>query len=142
MSLSYRASQKDLDNEAAVASEIQDKWDCKLTHLPHLFHVDWMAERKNKLVAFVEFKQRTYAASNRPYVHLNTAKKYRYLSMLSYVAPAFFVVRFADGVTKFINVKDIDDSKREISGEYNRWGPGKHDLEEMIIIPLRDMNDL
>lgn len=142
MSLKYRATAQDLENEARVAAEIEEKWNCKLTHLPHLFHVDWMAERNDKLVGFIEFKQRTYKASEKPYVHLNTAKKYRHLSMLSYTAPAFFVVRFADGVTKWVNVNDIDDSHRTVSGEYNRWGEGKHDLEEMIIIPLRDMNDL
>lgn len=142
MSLRYRATARDLANEDAVAVEIQEKWQCKLTHLPHLFHVDWMAERNDKLVAFIEFKQRTYKASDKPFVHLNTAKKYKYLSMLSYTAPAFFVVRFADGVTKYINVNHIDDSKRVIAGEYNRWGPGKHDLEEMIVIPLSQMTDL
>lgn len=142
MSLAYRATAHDLDNEARIAAEIEQAWQCKLTHLPHLFHVDWFAERKDKLVAFIEFKQRTYAASEKPYVHLNTAKKYRYLSGLSYIAPALFVVRFADGVTKWVNVADIDDSARVTAGEYNRWGPGKHDLEEMILIPLEEMNDL
>lgn len=142
MSLSYRATAADLANEAAVAAEIEQKWNCKLTHLPHLFHVDWMVERNDKLVGFIEFKQRTYKAAEKPYVHLNTAKKYRYLSALSYTAPALFVVRFADGVTKWINVSEIDDNNRTVSGEYDRWGPGKHDLEEMIVLKLEDMNDL
>lgn len=142
MTTKYRATQQDLDNEAAVAAEIEKKWQCKLHHLPHLYHVDWLVERNDKIIGFIEFKQRKYSAADRSYIHLNTAKKYKHLSMLSYIAPAIFMARFADGVTKYINVADIDDSHREVSGEYNRWGPGKHDLEEMIRIPLGDMQNL
>ena len=142
MSLKYRATKFDLANEIQVKALMESAWNCKLHHFPHLFAVDWYAERDDKIKAFVEFKQRSFKSTERKIVHLNTAKKFWALSRFSYIAPAFFVVRFADGVVKFIDVSKVDDQKREIAGEYNRWGPGKHDLEEMICVPIADMIEL
>jgi hypothetical protein len=143
--LSYRASAENLQNELEVKEIIEQAWDCQLHHLPHLFSVDWYAERNDKLMAWIEFKQRKLTKSEGDSVWLNVAKKYKTLKALSETAPAIFVVRFDSGEIKYINLADIDSSKRVIGGEKNRiWADGsvKDDFEEMILIPISKMKTL
>lgn len=135
----YRATAEDFANEDAAQALIEQAWNCQLHHLPALFHVDWYAERGDKLVAWVEFKQRKLPSTQMLYVILNVNKKYKHLMALSQVAPAFFVVKWADGVIKYIDIKKVDATTTHMMGEYNRWGDGRHDLEECIRVPIADM---
>jgi hypothetical protein len=61
---------------------------------------------------------------------------------LSQVAPAFFVVKWADGVIKYIDITKVDATTTHLMGEYNRWGEGRHDLEECIRVPIANMTPL
>jgi hypothetical protein len=139
VNLNYRATATDLGNEVSAQQVIEQKWNCRLHHLPHLFHVDWFAERGDNLVAWIEFKQRTCTSTQFETVFLNVDRKYKTLSALSVVAPSFFVVAWADGVMRYVNISDIDVSRVTVSGERNRWGEGRHDFENLIQIPIKDM---
>jgi hypothetical protein len=137
--LGYRASQSDLDNEKTLKQFLEAKWSCTLHELPHLYHVDFYAERDNKLVAWVEVKQRSTTSYKYPTVFLNKDKKYKYLRGLSFSEPALFVVRWADGVTKYIDVANVQEDWLSYGGENNRWGPGENDYEAVYEIPINEM---
>lgn len=135
-------SQADLDHESEVQPILERAWDCTLTHLPQFFHIDWFAEREGHLIAWVEFKQRNVSSTQYETVFLNVDRKYRTMAALSMVAPAFFVVRWSDGVIRYINVADVDDARVTFSGERDRWGIGRHDFENLIEIPIAEMMEI
>ena len=141
-SLDYRARPKDLANEIQLQADIEKAWDCKLHHLPHLYHVDFFAERNDDLVAWIEVKQRSCSSTQYPTVFMNTGKKFRHLNALSNTAPAFFIVRWADGVTRYIDVTNVEPDWLGIGGENNRWGQGHHDFEPVFEIPIMFMKPL
>ena len=141
-SLSYRATAQDLINEELIKTDIEKAWDCKLHHLPHLYHVDFYAERDDDLVAWIEVKQRSCTSTQYPTVFMNTGKKFRHLSALASTAPAFFVVRWADGVTRYISVADVHPDWLTVGGENNRWGRGQHDYEPVFEVPITLMKTL
>ena len=141
-SLQYRATSRDLTNETQLQSDIENAWDCKLHHLPHLYHVDFYAERADDLVAWVEVKHRSCSSTQYPTVFMNKGKKFRHLEALSSIAPALFVVRWSDGVTKYLNVTDVNTDWLSVGGENNRWGEGQHDHEPVFEIPIDLMKPL
>lgn len=135
-SLAYRATATDLANELQLQADIQKAWDCKLHHLPHLYHVDFYAERADDIVAWIEVKQRSCTSTQYPTVFMNTGKKYKHLMALSQTAPAIFVVRWSDGVTKYLDVSDVHPDWLSVGGENNRWGQGQHDHEPVFEVPI------
>ena len=141
-SLNYRASADDLANENAIKQDLERAWRCTLHHLPHLYHVDFYAERDDKLLAWVEVKQRSCTSTKYPTVFLNRDKKYKHLIAHAHTALAFFVVRWADGVTRYMNVFDVRQEWLGVGGEHNRWGDGGHDLESVFEIPIDEMKVL
>jgi hypothetical protein len=50
-----------------------------------------------------------------------------------------FVVRWSDGVTKYIDVADVREEWLGEGGENNRWGEGQHDLEAVFHVPIDEM---
>ena len=141
-SLNYRATADDLANENTIKTHLEKAWNCTLHHLPHLYHVDFYAERDDKLLAWVEVKQRSCASTKYPTVFMNRDKKYKHLMAHAHTANAFFVVRWADGVTRFINVFDVRQEWLAVGGELHRWGEGEHDLESVFEIPIDEMKVL
>jgi hypothetical protein len=75
-------------------------------------------------------------------VFLNVDRKFRHLTAHAETAPAFFVVRWSDGVTKFIDVRNVDPAWLGEGGENDRWGPGEHDMEAVFLIPISEMRVL
>jgi hypothetical protein len=69
-------------------------------------------------------------------------RKFRHLTSHSETAPAFFVVRWSDGVTRFIDVCDVKPDWLGEGGENDRWGPGVHDMEAVFLIPIDEMRVL
>ena len=94
------------------------------------------------MVAWVEVKQRNCTSTQYPTVFMNVDRKFRHLISHSETAPAFFVVRWADGVTRFIDVCDVKPEWLGEGGENNRWGPGEHDTEAVFLIPIQEMRAL
>jgi hypothetical protein len=138
-SLGYRATREDLANEDALKRDLEQAWECNLHHMPHLYHVDFYAERSDNLVAWVEVKQRSCTSTQYATVFMNRGKKFKHLLALSQTAPAFFVVRWADDVTRFIDVAEVVPEWLSVGGEANRWGPGEHDFESVFEIPITEM---
>jgi len=141
-SLGYRATSEDLANENSVKADLERAWNCTLHHLPHLYHVDFFAERDNDLVAWVEVKQRTCRSTDYDTVFLNQSKKWNHLHALSGSAPAFFVVRWADGVTRYLDISRVRLAWLSYGGENDRWGEGQHDHEAVFEVPIREMKVL
>ena len=141
-SLAYRATPEDLANENQLKHDLETAWDCTLHHLPHLYHVDFFAQREDNLVAWVEVKQRSCTSTQYETVFMNKGKKFAHLRALSVTAPALFVVRWSDGVTRFINVADVEEGWLGFGGEANRWGAGEHDFEQVFEIPIGRMEQL
>lgn len=137
--LNYRATEEDLANELSLKAYLEEKWTCVLHELPHLYHVDFYAERNNNLVAWVEVKQRSIPHDQYPTVFLNFDKKFKHLKGLSFSEPALFVVRWSDGVTKFIDVANVREEWLSYGGENDRWGPGQNDYEAVFEIPISEM---
>lgn len=135
----YRATVDDLANESEIQRYLEERWNCVLHPLPHLYHVDFFAERDNQLVAWVEVKRRSNASTTYPTVFLNRDKKFIHLKGLSFAQPAFFVVRWADGVTRFIEVNKVRDEWLGFGGERDRWGVGRDDFEAVFEIPVDEM---
>ena len=137
--LDYRATEADLDNERTIQKLLEDKWACTLHPLPHLYHVDFYAERDNNLVAWIEVKQRNIDSTKYPTVFLNREKKFLHLKKLSFAQPAFFVVRWADQVTRFIEINKVREEWLSYGGENDRWGAGRNDYEYLYEIPINEM---
>jgi len=131
-----------LANENAIKADLEKAWTCTLHHMPMYYHVDFFAERDNKLVAWVEVKQRNCTSTQYPTVFMNVDRKFRHLTAHAETAPAFFVVRWSDGVTKFIEVSDVKPEWLGEGGENDRWGPGEHDTEAVFLIPIQEMRAL
>ncbi len=53
-------TEADLEREAEVASLIERRWNCKLVKMPIRYHLDFVAIRGDKVVAFCEVKTRNY----------------------------------------------------------------------------------
>jgi hypothetical protein len=50
----------DLDRETSVVNVIEKAWNCTMTKLPIRYHLDYVARRGDKAVAFCEIKTRNY----------------------------------------------------------------------------------
>ena len=50
----------DLDRETSVVNIIEKTWNCTMTKLPIRYHLDYVARRGDKAVAFCEIKTRNY----------------------------------------------------------------------------------
>ena len=131
-----------LANEDRMKADLEQAWECTLHHMPMYYHVDFFAERDHRLVAWVEVKQRNCPSTQYPTVFMNADRKYKHLLAHSETAPAFFVVRWSDGVTRFIDVRDVDQAWLGEGGENDRWGPGEHEVEPVFLIPIDEMREL
>lgn len=50
----------DLDNEQTAIKVAEKKWQCEMAKLPIRYHLDFVAKRGDKAVAFCEVKTRNY----------------------------------------------------------------------------------
>jgi len=70
---------------------------------------------------------------------MNRDRKFHHLTAHSYTARSVFVVRWSDGVTRYIDVADVREEWLGVGGENDRWGPGQHDVEVVFEIPIERM---
>jgi hypothetical protein len=137
-----RNTPENIARENQLKADLETAWNCTLHHLPQYYHVDFFAERDHALVAWVEVKHRNCTSTQYPTVFMNVDRKFRHLIAHSETAPAFFVVRWSDGVTRFIDVCDVKPEWLGEGGENDRWGPGEHDMEAVFLIPIQEMRAL
>jgi hypothetical protein len=128
--------------EEILKADLEGAWGCKLHHLPQFYHVDFFAERDGVLVAWLEVKHRNCTSTQYPTVFMNRDRKFHHLTAHSYTARSVFVVRWSDGVTRFIDVADVQDDWLGVGGENDRWGVGQHDVEAVYHIPIQEMRAL
>ena len=50
----------DLEREGSVVGALEKLWDCEMVKLPIRYHLDYVAKRGDKAVAFCEIKSRNY----------------------------------------------------------------------------------
>lgn len=53
-------TKKNKDNEKKIAAAIEQYMGCEMISAPNKFEIDYIAKRGNKIVAWVEIKQRNY----------------------------------------------------------------------------------
>ena len=128
-----------MQREEILKADLERAWGCKLHHLPQFYHVDFFAEREGVLVAWVEVKQRNCTSTQYPTVFMNVDRKFKHLIAHAETAPAYFVVRWSDNVTRFIDVRDVRSEWLGEGQESNRWGVGEHDREAVFLIPIDEM---
>jgi hypothetical protein len=137
-----RNTPENMAREDLLKADLEKAWDCTLHHLPQFYHVDFFAERDGKLKAWVEVKHRNCASTKYPTVFMNRDRKFHHLTAHSYTARSVFVVRWSDGVTRYIDVADVREDWLGVGGEKDRWGPGQHDVEPVFEIPIDEMRVL
>lgn len=137
-----RNTPENMAREELLKADLEAAWNCTLHHLPQYYHVDFFAERERELVAWVEVKHRNCTSTQYPTVFMNRDRKFHHLTAHSYTARSLFVVRWSDGVTRFIDVKDVEESWLGVGGENDRWGAGQHDREAVYCIPIQEMRAL
>ena len=137
-----RNTPENMAREELLKADLEKAWDCTLHHLPQFYHVDFFAERDGKLKAWVEVKHRNCASTQYPTVFMNRDRKFHHLTAHSYTARSVFVVRWSDGVTRYIDVADVREEWLGVGGEMDRWGPGQHDVEPVFEIPIDEMRVL
>lgn len=128
--------------ENAMQKRLETAWQCQMYRLAEYDHCDWRAERDGQTVAWVEYKKRSSSSTAFDTVYLNKTKKYDYLMSLSYSHPALFVIEWADGVVKWIDIRQVDASATVIAGDLRYGGSRGGDLEPMILLPISEMNHL
>lgn len=85
--------------EQEVAQVLEDRWKCKLAKMPIAYHIDWMAIRQDKPVAFMELKCRTNPRQQYPTFMLSLAKWQHGIQMADIANIPFIVsVRWTDGL--------------------------------------------
>lgn len=60
MSRPLYESQKDLDSESMVVETLGKEWNCSFSKMPIRYHLDYVAKRGDKAIAFCEVKTRNY----------------------------------------------------------------------------------
>jgi Holliday junction resolvase-like predicted endonuclease len=134
-----RNDAENIARENLLKADLEKAWDCTLHHLPQFYHVDFFAERDGELKAWVEVKQRNCTSTQYPTVFMNVDRKFKHLIAHAETAPAYFVVRWSDGVTRFIDVRDVRPEWLGEGQENNRWGEGQHDREAVFHVPIDEM---
>ena len=74
MSRTQYESKEDLARENELADLISMRWNCKLHKLPLQYHLDFAAERDGEIVAFMEFKCRTFEMDKFPTFMISMSK--------------------------------------------------------------------
>jgi hypothetical protein len=92
----------DLNNESAIAEFLQTAWNCKFVKLPIRYHLDFVAVRGDKAVAYAELKSRSYSMKeiDRMGGYLMSIGKWSAAKQLceASMLPFVLIVKAADGL--------------------------------------------
>lgn len=126
-------TEQDRQNERALADAIEARFKCKLTKMSMKYHLDFIAERDGKAVAFFEMRQRKnkmMAYSD----YMLSLDKVRNADTLTAATglPCYLVVKWADAVG-YCEIPPSD-SHVAVGGSYRRNDP--QDIEPMVFFPV------
>ncbi len=127
--------------EAEVCRAIERVTGATVHHFGALAPIDAYASRDGRVVAWLEIKVRSHASTKWKHVFLSV-RKWWYLmtAELFQEVPAFFVVRFTDGI-RYIRVTDIDPRNMRVV-KANRAYQSRNDREVVILVPVEKMRRL
>ena len=132
---------EDEQNEATIASTIEESWGCKLHSFGRLSPIDWWAERDGRVVGVAELKSRSHSVGKYPTVFLNVRK---WLALIlagnGMGVPALFIVKWPDDA-RWIHVGTIDASMLRVGG-CARTVKSRSDVEPVIDVPIDAMISL
>jgi hypothetical protein len=133
---------EDARNEDQVAHEIERAWGMKLHRYSQFSPIDWWAERRGRVVAFIELKSRPHASTRFPTQFLNV-RKWLALSLcqMGSGVESLFLVRFSDCIL-WIPALAVNPAWRLIIGGCSRIVKADNDIEPVIEVPIADMNPL
>jgi hypothetical protein len=93
---------EDLEREGSVVKILEERWHCKMIKLPIKYHLDYVAVRKDKAVAFCEIKTRNYTWAEIDALggYLMSINKWQSAEHLNRVSglPFLLVVKASDGL--------------------------------------------
>jgi len=137
------ATEQDRRNEDRIQAVLEAAWNIKLHRYEARYEmIDWYGVRDGRVVVHVELKSRSHPAGRYPTVYLNF-RKWNAL-MMSYIytaVPSLFVVRFADGEVRWIDIREVNPQPLEVGG-CNRLVKSKTDREPVIQVPVAEMHRL
>lgn len=132
-------NKQDAAKEEKAVGLLESVWDCRIERFGGFFNpIDFYAYRHDRMVAFIEFKQRSHVAGKYPTVFLNV-RKYLHLvtASHSFFIPSMFVVGFSD-CYRYIDVSKVNATNQRIGG-CNRRYKGQSDIEPVIEVPVGSM---
>jgi hypothetical protein len=130
----------DLVSESLTLDLIEKKWRCEGVKLPIKHQLDYLLQRRNRGVAWVEIKVRKNPAAQYPTYMISLTKimAARSLSEASRL-PSFLVVQWSDSVA-YIRMDSLLDFEISIGGRRDR--NDDQDIEPVVLIPVRNFTNL
>jgi Holliday junction resolvase len=135
-------TEQDRSREREVATRLEKWGRCKLLKLGTKAGIDFVAVRDGEIVAAFEVKCRRDPSDAFDSVWIETAKVDHLAQVANlFEVPAFFVVRWSDGVIHFVEASDVPElsgAPKEVDRTRNPRGD-EHDRDFVYLCPLEGM---
>ena len=136
-------TKKDLDNELDAVAVAERKWGCEMLKLPIRYHLDFVAKRGDKAVAFCEVKTRNYTMEKIGQMggYLMSIGKWSAAKQLHDATglPFILIVRTIDGIW-YSSFKEFTPDDVLVRGRTDRndW----QDIEPCVLIDVAKFTKL
>lgn len=129
-------SQETLAKETAAKQIVESAWSCSLLKLPRRYEIDFLADRDDQAVAFVELKCRTNPKDQYADYMLSLGKWLAGLNLTRCTGlPFLLVVQWTDCLG-YLTQEESSRYKIGTGGRYDRNDP--QDIEPCIYIPVNE----
>lgn len=136
-------TEQDLRNEQHAISRAEQKWNCVMMKLPIRYHLDFIAKRGDKAVAFCEVKTRNYSMEKIGLMggYLMSIGKWSAAKQLHDCSglPFILIVRTLDGIW-YATFRDFTPDNVLIRGRTDRddW----QDVEPCVLLDVAKFSKL
>ena len=131
-------------NESIVLDSISENWGISYSHVfcSKVSPIEWCLEKDGRIACVVELKTRKIPSTRWDTVFLSNRKRHNlfYAAKGLHCAP-IFMVKWSDGVIKWINVLDVLELPMSLQGRPPRYG-SVNDIEQIVDVPIDKMRDL
>jgi|TARA_R110000803_G_scaffold82942_5_gene149127 hypothetical protein len=135
MSRTQYESKEDLARENELADLISMRWNCKLHKLPLQYHLDFAAERDGEIVAFMEFKCRTFEMDKFPTFMISMSKMMTARLLFGVSGKdTYLIVKWTDKIARC----DIIHCKYDVAMGGRRDRGDWQDVDPCCYIPLSE----
>lgn len=134
-------SPEDLSVQLEISKQVEVAFECQARNYGTLDPVDWFLLRNGRTFAYAEFKGRKNPSTQYPTVFFSLAKYHSIFLKAIAGFQGWFVVKWSDGIVKFLDIMDVDPRDNSLGGRPLRDG-ATNDMEPIIYVPIRDMSFL